>query len=81
MTVSSIHNAKNGAPELVPRVEQGDATLARDSDLAPQGESVATHAAAIEAFKRKYGVARLVDFVADDFDAPLPEDFLIIPGI
>jgi hypothetical protein len=68
MTVS-IDDAKNGAPGETP---------ARDGDLAPPGGSVATHAAAIEAFKRKHGVARLVGFVADDFDAPLPEDFLMI---
>ena len=81
MTVSTIDDAKNGAPEPVPYVEQGDASLARDGDLAPHGESDATRANAIEAFKHKYGIARLVNFVADDFDAPLPEDFLIVPGV
>jgi hypothetical protein len=81
MTVFSIYDSKNGASELVPQVERGDATPARDGDPAAHDETVATHADAIEAFKRKHGVARLVDFVADDFDAPLPEDFLTISGV
>ena len=78
MTVSTIDDAKNGAPEPVPHVEQGDASLGHDGDLSPHGESDATRADAIGAFKHKYGIARLVNFVADDFDAPLPEDFLTI---
>ncbi len=32
-----------------------------------------------ENLAREHGVASLVTFVADDFDAPLPENFLITP--
>jgi hypothetical protein len=32
---------------------------------------------AIDAFKKKYGVATIAPFIADDFDEPLPEDFLL----
>ncbi len=34
---------------------------------------------AIEEFKRKRGLDTLVTFIADDFDDPLPEDFLLRP--
>lgn len=31
-------------------------------------------------WKAQRGVDRIVDFIGDDFDDPLPEDFLITPG-
>jgi hypothetical protein len=34
---------------------------------------------AIEDFKQKRGIEAIVDFIADDFDDPLPEDFLLRP--
>ena len=34
---------------------------------------------AIEAFKREHGIEAIVTYVADDFDVPLPEDFLLRP--
>ena len=30
-------------------------------------------------FKRKHGIERIVDYIAEDFDDPLPEDFLFRP--
>ncbi|MFM9857765.1 type II toxin-antitoxin system prevent-host-death family antitoxin [Pseudoxanthobacter sp. M-2] len=34
---------------------------------------------AIETFKREHGLERLVEYISDDFDDPLPEDFLLKP--
>jgi len=34
---------------------------------------------AIDEFKRKHGIETIVEFVADDFDDPLSEDFLLRP--
>lgn len=35
--------------------------------------------AAIDEFKKKHGVTTIVPFIADNFDEPLPEDFLLRP--
>ena len=34
---------------------------------------------AIEEFKREREIDTVVDFIADDFDDPLPDDFLLRP--
>lgn len=34
---------------------------------------------ALEAFKKQHGITKFVAFIADDFDDPLPEDYLITP--
>jgi hypothetical protein len=34
---------------------------------------------ALAAYKKKHGIDRFVDYIPDDFDDPLPEDFLITP--
>lgn len=34
---------------------------------------------ALEVFKKQHGITNFVEFIADDFDDPLPEDFLITP--
>ena len=34
---------------------------------------------ALEAWKKERGVDRIVSYISDDFDDPLPEDFLITP--
>jgi hypothetical protein len=34
---------------------------------------------AIRAYKRSRGIVSVVAFIADDFDDPLPEDFLLRP--
>jgi hypothetical protein len=34
---------------------------------------------AIDAFKQKCGIETIVPFIANDFDDPLPEDFLLLP--
>ena len=34
---------------------------------------------ALAAYKKKHGIDRVITFIADDFNDPLPEDFLISP--
>jgi prevent-host-death family protein len=85
MATISIRDAKNRLTALARRVEQGEViVITRNGkpiiDLVPHSRRVGARLDAIDAFKRKHGVERIVAFVADDFDAPLPEDFLIAPG-
>ncbi len=85
MTTVSIRDAKNRLTELARRVEQGEVIVVTRNgkpvlDLVPHSASSGARLDAIETFKRKHGVERIVAFVADDFDAPLPEDFLTVPG-
>jgi prevent-host-death family protein len=85
MTTVSIRDAKNRLTELARRVEQGEVIVVTRNgkpvfDLIPHSENIGARLDAVEAFRRKHGVERLVSFVADDFDAPLPEDFLTTPG-
>lgn len=57
---------------------------------APQAEPVSEEAKpkekrgginweALEAFKKQHGITKFVEFIAEDFDDPLPEDYLITP--
>jgi prevent-host-death family protein len=83
MTTVSIRDAKNRLTELARRVEQGEVIIVTRNgkpvlDLVPHSASGGARLGAVEEFKRKHGVERIVAFVADDFDAPLPEDFLIV---
>lgn len=85
MATISIRDAKNRLTALARRVEQGEViVITRNGkpivDLVPHSRKLGVRLDAIDAFKRKHGVERIVAFVADDFDAPLPEDFLIAPG-
>lgn len=84
MTTISIRDAKNLLTALARRVEQGETiVITRNGrpivDLVPHSRSGGVRLDAIEAFKREHAVQRIVSFVADDFDAPLPEDFLTRP--
>jgi prevent-host-death family protein len=85
MTTVSIRDAKNRLTALARRVEQGEVIVVTRNgkpifDLVPHSRKVGARLDAIDAFKRKHGVERIVAFVADDFDSALPEDFLITPG-
>jgi prevent-host-death family protein len=84
MTVVSIKEAKNRLTELARLVEKGETVIVTRNgrpilDLVPHQPGGGLRLEAIEEFKKKYGVDRLIEFVADDFDEPLPEDFLIRP--
>jgi prevent-host-death family protein len=84
MTTVSIRDAKNRLTELARRVERGETIVVTRSgkpilDLVPHRPKGGLNLDAIAAYKREHGVDRIVTFVADDFDAPLPEDFLLKP--
>jgi antitoxin (DNA-binding transcriptional repressor) of toxin-antitoxin stability system len=46
-------------------------------DLVPHRHKGGLRLEAIKEFKRKHKIDKVFSFVADDFDAPLPEDFLL----
>jgi prevent-host-death family protein len=85
MATISIRDAKNRLTALARRVEQGEViVITRNGkpiiDLIPHSGKGGARLDAIDAFERKHGVERIVAFVADDFDALLPENFLIAFG-
>lgn len=84
MTTVSIREAKNRLTELARRVEKGETVVVTRNgkpiiELVPHRPKGGFNFAAVDEFKRKHGIDRIVTFVADDFDAPLPEDFLLKP--
>jgi prevent-host-death family protein len=82
----SVKEAKNRLSELLHRAEAGETiVLTRHgkpvADLKPHEEKRGgINWAAGEAFKKEHGVTKVFSFIAPDFDAPLPEDFLITPN-
>jgi prevent-host-death family protein len=79
-----MKDAKNRLTELARRVEKGETvTVTRNGkpvlDLVPHRPRGGVDFKAGEEFLRRHGVKELFSHVADDFDAPLPEDFLIKP--
>ena len=84
MTTVSIKDAKNRLTELARLVEKGETiTVTRNGkpafDLVPHRPRGGLRLEAIEEFKRKHGVERIFDYIAEDFDEPLTEDFLLKP--
>ena len=84
MTTVSIKDAKNRLPEVVRLAERGECvTITRNgkpvADLVPHKRQGGLNLEAIAEFKRKHGVDRIFGEVSDDFDDPLPEDFLLRP--
>lgn len=80
-----VKEAKERLDELVQEVRAGEQIV-----LTLDGEPIAElrpsppkqgglNFEALEEWKRELGVDRLVTYIADDFDDPLPEDFLITP--
>jgi antitoxin (DNA-binding transcriptional repressor) of toxin-antitoxin stability system len=80
-----IKEARENLEELIAAVQAGEEIV-----LTLEGEPVAELRAkragtgginwqAIEDWKTEMGVDRLVGPIPDDFDDPLPEDFLITP--
>lgn len=85
MKTASIKQAKDRLPALVREVEAGErVTITRNgkpvADLVPHRRQGGLDFSVLEDLKKKYGVDRLVEYVSDDFDDPLPEDFLTTPG-
>jgi antitoxin (DNA-binding transcriptional repressor) of toxin-antitoxin stability system len=69
---------------LARRVEKGETFVVTRNgkpifDLVPHRQMGGLKLKAIAAFKRKHGVRAIVTRIADDFDAPLHEDFLLRP--
>jgi prevent-host-death family protein len=84
MTAILINEAKNRLTELARLVEQGETvTVTRHGkpilDLVPHRPRGGLRPEAAEGFLRQRGVREVFPFVADDFDEPLPEGFLIRP--
>lgn len=85
MPTLSILEAKNRLDELVREVEAGETVvLTRDgapvADLKPHPQPKrGLRLEAIEAFKKKHGIDSIFPHVPEDFDDPLPEDFLLRP--
>ncbi|MGJ0621480.1 MAG: type II toxin-antitoxin system Phd/YefM family antitoxin [Methylocystis sp.] len=84
MTTVSIKDAKNRLTELARRVEKGETIVVTRNgrpafDLVPHQRKTGLRLEAVDEFKKRHGLKSLVTFVAEDFDAPLPEDFLLRP--
>ena len=84
MTTVSIKDAKNRLTELARLVEKGETVVVTRNgkpvfDLVPHAPRKGLRLEAIDEFKRKHGVTEIFGYVAEDFDDPLPEDFLLKP--
>lgn len=80
-----IKEAKNKLTSLVREVEAGGrVTITRNgnpvAELVPYRKAGGLDFAAIKEWKKRRGVDRIFGPIPDDFDDPLPEDFLITPG-
>ncbi len=81
----SIREAKNRLTELAREVERGETIVVTRNgapvfDMTPHRPTKGLRLEAIDAFKRERGIGALIEFIADDFDDPLPEDFLLRPS-
>lgn len=86
MSTVSIRDAKNRLTELARLVEKGErVTVTRHGkpvfDLVPHERKGGINWAAGDAYLKSIGKVRKKGWIASDFDAPLPEDFLITPII
>lgn len=84
MTTVSIKEAKNRLTELARRVEEGETVVVTRNgkpviDLVPHKPKGGLNLEAIAEYKKKHGIDKIVEYIADDFDDPLPEDFLLRP--
>jgi prevent-host-death family protein len=83
MPTVSIKDAKNRLTALARLVEKGETVVVTRNgrpvlDLVPH-RGKALNLAAGKKFLKQRGVKEIFPFVADDFDIPLPEDFLLKP--
>lgn len=80
----SLEDAKNRFSELALLVEQGETVVVTLNgqplfDLVPHRPKGGLNWAAIDDYKRKHGIEHIFPHIPDDFDDPLPEDFLLRP--
>lgn len=84
MKTVSIRDAKNRLTELAREVEEGEVIVVTRNgrpvlDLVPHKKRGGLDLEAGEAYLRAKGIKRTEMYIADDFDDPLPEDFLLNP--
>ena len=84
MKTITLHEAQDRLPELAAEVEAGETIVVtregRPSfELTPCRKKRGLNLAAGQAFLREIGVADAFPYVSEDFDEPLPEDFLLQP--
>lgn len=84
MKTVSIRDAKNRLTELAREVENGETVVVTRNgrpvfDLVPHKPRGGLNLEAGQAYLRSKGITNPVPFIADDFDDPLPEDFLFRP--
>ncbi|NLS04518.1 type II toxin-antitoxin system Phd/YefM family antitoxin [Rhizobium sp. P32RR-XVIII] len=84
MKTVSIRDAKNRLTELAREVEEGETIVVTRNgrpvfDLVPHKPRGGLNLEAGQAYLRSRGITNPVPFIADDFDDPLPEDFLLRP--
>jgi prevent-host-death family protein len=82
MKTVSIRDAKNRLTELAREVEGGETIIVTRNgrpvfDLVPHRKQGGLNLAAGDAYLLSKGITKPVPFIADDFDTPLPEDFLL----
>ena len=84
MKTVSIKHAKNRLTALARLVEKGETVVVTRNgkpilDLVPHRPKGGLNFQAAEEFKKKHKIESIFSYVADDFDDPLPEDFLLRP--
>jgi prevent-host-death family protein len=80
----SIRDAKNRLTELAREVEGGETVVVTRNghpvfDMVPHQKRGGLNLEAGQAYLRSRGITNPVPFISDDFDDPLPEDFLLKP--
>ena len=84
MNTISIKEAKNRFTELGRRAEAGETVVITRNgkpsfEIGPHKPKGGLNLEALAEFKRKHGIDRIFGDVPEDFDDPLPEDFLLRP--
>lgn len=84
MTTVTMREAKNRLTELARLVERGERVVVTRNgkpvlDLVPHRPSSGINVERLEDGLRQLGIERVVTWIADDFDDPLPEDVLLRP--
>ena len=81
----SLKVAKDKLAELVRRAEAGETVVITRhgkpvADVVPhRAKKGGLNWEALAKWKKEHGIDRVVEFIPEDFDDPLPEDFLITP--
>ncbi len=80
----SIREAKNRLTELAREVERGATIVVTPNgspvfEMSPHRPRKGLRSEAIDEFKRRHEINTIAPFIADDFDEPLAEDFLLRP--